>query len=111
MRDQIRESDWKILRDLKQLALERFCERTLGEIAAITIATSKGAHERYLEVFRLIDRRDEELALAFNDLRRSNAIIKLVAMRVRGFITDEEFQRFSEETRDVVERILSIDRD
>ena len=110
MRDQIRESDWKILRDLKQLALERFCERTLGEIAAITIATSKGAHERYLEVFRLIDRRDEELALAFNDLRRSNAIIKLVAMRVRGFITDEEFQRFSEETRDVVERILSIDR-
>lgn len=111
MRDQIRESDWKILRDLKPLALERFCERTLGEIAAITIATTKGAHERYLEVFRLIDRRDEELALAFNDLRRSNAILNLATMRSRGLVTDEEFQRFSAETRDVVERILSTDRD
>jgi hypothetical protein len=109
MRDQIRESDWKILRDLSKVALERFCERTLGEIAAITIATSRGAHERYLEVFRLIDDRDEELALAFNDLRRSNAIIKLVAMRARGLLADEEFGRFSDETRDRIERIRAPD--
>ena len=107
MSHQIRESDWKTLRDLKPLALERFCERTLGEIAAITIATSRGAHERYLEVFRLIDRRDEDIALAFNDLRRSNAIIKLTTMRSLGVVTDEEFGRFSQETRNVVERILS----
>jgi hypothetical protein len=111
MSDQIRESDWKILRGLKQVALERFCERTLGEIAAVAIATSRGAHERYLEVFKLIDRRDEEIAVAFNDLRRSNAILKLAAMRSRGLVTDEEFGRFSEETRDVVEWMLSRDRD
>jgi hypothetical protein len=109
MSNQIRESDWKILRDLSKVALERFCERTLGEIAAITIATSRGAHERYLEVFRLIDRRDEELALAFNGLRRSNAVIKLATMRSRGLLTEDEYQRFSDETRDVVERILSRD--
>lgn len=107
MRDQIRESDWKILRDLKQVALERLCERTLGEIAAITIASSRGAHERYLEIFKLIESRDEDLALAFNDVRRSNAIIKLATMRSRGLVTDEEFQRFSDETREVVERILA----
>jgi hypothetical protein len=93
MSQQIRESDWKIFRDIAKVALERFCERTLGEITAVAIATSRGAHERYLEVFKLIDRRDGEIALAFNDLRRSNAIVKLAAMRSRGVVTDEEFQR------------------
>jgi hypothetical protein len=111
MRDQIRESDWKILRDLKQLALERLCERILGEIAAVAIATSRGAHERYLDVFELIGRRNREIANAFDDLRRSNAIIKLATMRSYGLLTDEEFQRFSDETREIVERIVAPDPD
>ena len=35
MRD-IKESDWKVFKRLRELALERFCERILGEIAGIS---------------------------------------------------------------------------
>ena len=107
----ILESDWKILRGLQPLALDRFCRRVLGEIEKTIDAEDRSAHERYLEIFRLLRHRDGELARSCDDLRRSNAIFKLTAMRAQGVLTDEEFGRFSDETRGRVDAILSLDRD
>jgi hypothetical protein len=56
MTRQIPESDWKIFRQLHPVALERFCERTLSEVGRLASDTGKSAHERYLAVFRLIQR-------------------------------------------------------
>ena len=36
MRREIKEFDWKILRRLHSLALERFCERVIAEIERVT---------------------------------------------------------------------------
>ena len=44
MLNQIIESDWKILRELKPLALERLCERALSEVVQLASDTRKGAH-------------------------------------------------------------------
>ena len=68
MLNQIIESDWRILRELKPIALERFCERALSEVIR-RIGHSKGAAPAYLAIFKLIGRRDDELAHAFDDLR------------------------------------------
>jgi len=43
---QIKESDWKILRQLSTVALERFCQRTLSEFEAIGNDDSKSFHQR-----------------------------------------------------------------
>lgn len=100
MRD-IRESDWKLLSRLKPLALDRFCQRVLSQIGVLT-SESKSTHDRYLAIFALVEERDNELANCFNDLRRSNAFMRLAAMGSLGLVSDEEFAGFSEETQSAV---------
>jgi len=106
MTRQIPESDWKLFRQLHPVALERFCERTLSEVGRLTADSGKSAHERYLAVFRLLQRRDKELAQAFDDFRRSTAWCQLAILRSRGLLTDEEFARFSPETQGAVQVFL-----
>lgn len=101
----IAEADWKQLRKLSPLALERLAGRALDDVRRI--AAGQGTnHERYLKVFDLIRERDKEIALAFDDLRRSNALPKLAAMRRLQLLTSDEFEGFSNETRAVISRML-----
>lgn len=104
----ISESDWKIFRQLRELALERFCERVLDELVRAAKQEGKSSHQRYLAIYKLIEERDEELADAFENPRRSAALLQLAIIRRRGLLTDEDFARFSDETRKVVEGILGL---
>lgn len=97
------ESDWKVFRKLREIAFERFCERVLGDVGRIASNGTKSHHARYLEIYRLIDQRDEELAHAFNDPRRSRAIWQLAAMHSHGLLTQDEILAFTPETRETVE--------
>ena len=51
MRD-IKESDWKVFKPLREIALERFCERVLDEVARINLDTGTSKHQRYLDDIR-----------------------------------------------------------
>ncbi len=101
----INETDWKLLRELFPIALDRLCGRILEEIEHINTDTSKGTHQRYLEIYELMQRRDKEIARAFNDLRRSTALIRLVTILSQRLLTQEEFARFSPETHSFVEML------
>jgi hypothetical protein len=68
------ESDWKLFRNLRELALERFSRNILDEIAAASAVDAKSHHQRYLDVFRLVDERNEQMAAAFDNPRRSAGI-------------------------------------
>ncbi len=96
------------MRSLKDLALNRLCSRVLEGAAALATADGGTSHERYLELFKYIEAKDGELAIAFNDLKRSNAVEKLYAMRYYGLITDEEFSCFSSQTQEIVLRLGEI---
>lgn len=102
MSGQIKESDWKLLSQLKTDALERFCQRILSEIESINANNAISAHQRYLEIYQVIERRDKEVAAIFNDHRRSTALNELAAIQSHSLLTPEEFLRFSQETRDSV---------
>lgn len=99
------ESDWKAFRELQQIALERFCKRTLEQIQTILRDGSRTHHERYLDVFRLLRQRDDELAHAFNDPRRSRMIGQLVAIYADGLLQPDEMGRFTERTRATIESL------
>lgn len=99
------ESDWKVFRGLQHIALERFCKRTLEEVHKIVRDGSRTHHERYLDVFRLLRRRDEELANAFNDPRRSRMIGQLVAIYAHGLLEPGELEQFTERTKGTVESL------
>ena len=110
MAHQFPESDWKLFRQLQPLALDRFCQRVLAEVGRLVAATGKGSHERYRAVFKLLQKRDEELAYSFDNPRRSTAMIQLLRIRAERLLTEDEFDRFSAETRAVVQGILDIGR-
>ena len=105
----IPESDWKLFRQLHSLALDRYCQRILQEIERISGDTKRTPHQRYLAIFKLIERKDADLGRAFNDPRRSTAFMQLAIIYSYGVITGEEIMRFTPETRDVV-ALLSAPR-
>ena len=100
---EIPEREWKVLRSVKDAALDRFCARVLDECRAVMDDESTSHHQRYLRLFRLIDERDAELAYAFDDMRRSRAIDRIAWMRHLGLYTSEEWERFSPRTRDTAQ--------
>ena len=106
----IKESDWKIFRELRVVALERFCQRVLEEVERVGADSSKTYHQRYIAIYRYTRERDKDLAFAFNDPRRSAAILQLARIQFHELLTAEELSRFSDETRKSVETILEINR-
>jgi hypothetical protein len=103
MHRQIAEADWKIFRRLREVALDRFCQRVLSEVSGLLSATDQTNHQRYLALFKVLHEGDDELAGAFNDLRRSTAYQQLAIICSLGVLTDQEIASFSEETRNVVD--------
>lgn len=73
---EIRESDWKLFRRLQPLAIDRFCRRVLSDLQATASDEAMTAHEQYLKVYRLIHDQDKQMAKIFNDIRRSNAVVR-----------------------------------
>ncbi len=105
----IPEPDWKALKKLKSIALERLCTRILKDTAALANDGHSGtAHERYLQLYHQVVEADELVAACFNDWSRSNALMLLALWRRESLVTDDELGRFSETTRESVNRILSV---
>lgn len=96
----ISESDWKLFKPLRELALARFCERALGELRTLMADSATPAPERFGAAYRLLQDRDRELQRTFDYLRRSTAFDQVVAFRLNDLVTDEELGPFSQEMRE-----------
>lgn len=77
----IPEDDRRRFKDSKTAALERFCEKVLVECGEVLGNRDRSAHDRYLELFRLMKERDGELAGAFDYHSRSKSVMQLIAKR------------------------------
>lgn len=104
----IKESDWKHLRELKPVALDRFCNRILLDIQEASSDPEKTPHQRYLMVYKIAKDRDNELGNIFDDLKRSNAVGKLFLMRGKSLLTDEEWNGFSDEIKSQFAQLMKI---
>ena len=65
-------------------------------------ASTEGAHQRYLNIFKVMERRDREMARLFNGLKRSEGLMMLARIRSAGLLTEDEFSNLSSETRGVI---------
>jgi len=102
----IKESDWKIFKGLRELALERFFERVLDEVARISSDSGKTNRERYGALYELMSERDKEIEPIFDHLRRSTAVRQICAFRSEDLMTDRELRQFSPELVKLVEHIV-----
>lgn len=98
------EADWQVFRELRRVALNRLCERTLTEVSELSADVSKTPHERYLAVFERLHARDDEIANCFNDARRSRMRAQLNGIIELGLLTEAEFARFTAATQELVTR-------
>jgi hypothetical protein len=101
-----KEADWKVLRRLHPLALERFCERVLVEIECIEHDNARSFHQRYLDVFEVVEHNDHEMARIFDNPKRSTALTMLAQMQSERLLTEDEFSSLSLETRSAIGLLL-----
>jgi len=103
----IRESDWKLFRELHPVAVNRYSQRFLEDVARVVGDGSKAPHDRYGEIYSLVQQATKDLARAFDDKRRSTAVVQLAIIHSYGLITEEEMSRFSSETREAITQLTS----
>src|SRR5258708_18066826 len=103
---EIKDHDWKLLRRVHQLALERFCERILAEIDRVLRDGATNHHARYLQIFTILQQRDPEMARLFDNPRRSHALTMLAQIRSQWLLTEDEFSSLSPETRGAIQMLL-----
>ena len=90
------EPDWTHLKQLAQIAQERFCRQVLGELRAILENEDLSCQARYGDAQDLLRRRHRDLVWAFEDLRRSQALDHLMAFYSLGLLRKGEVTGFSE---------------
>jgi hypothetical protein len=108
MSSDLPESDWRRFKEVHTKLLERYSSRILEDVAAAAQGSEGSAHDRYLKVYKLVKERDKQMAHAFDDFRRSTAVMQLGIMRRMKLLTDDELSIFSEQTRTRVEGIASL---
>ena len=93
------ESDWRVFRELRPVWLERYCTQLNQQVIKKLSDSRRSEHERYIDVYRFIQKKDRELGDAFNDFRRSTATRQISIIRTLGVVTEQEVARFSEQTQ------------
>ena len=101
----IAESDWKVFKKVREKALDRYCRRVLEECERICLDETKSAHKRYGTLYGYIRARDKDMAKAFDDFRRSTAVLCLMLMHKYDLLREDEIQAFSGEVQRSLEEI------
>jgi hypothetical protein len=98
---QIPEQEWRKIRDMRPLVLDRACKEILIALRdRITVSSADLVHhEKYLEICSWVDNQDEKISNGFDGLRRSTAYVLVAHWVVNRWLTILEFRSLSEDTR------------
>ena len=98
----ISDADWKHYEELRDLALERFCQGVLSDAQTVAQNGALSAHARYCTLYGLMRDRDKSLAMAFNVGRRRDISLSLRLLIAYDLLSDQELTILSEELRERV---------
>lgn len=96
----IPEKDWKHFKVVHDVAMERYCSRVIEECQEVLTDAGVSARDRFLQVSRLVRERNREMASAFDDMRRSTAVLRLATMIGLEVVTAKELEQFSSLVRE-----------
>ena len=102
MVDGVIERDWRVFRELHEVALQRYCDRVLNEFQNICSEPSRTPHERYLALCQTLGERNATVAEAFDNPRRSHMLRQLAVIHSLRLLQPAEWARFTEVTRDAI---------
>src|ERR1700722_19855194 len=100
----IQERDWKVFKRIREVALQRYCERVVMDAQRIIEDRSASISmlDRYHQLFNLMRERDKTLASVFDNPRRSTALMQIGIIQSMELWMDEEMAEFTQETRNYV---------
>jgi hypothetical protein len=93
----MKESDWKIFKQIKENAIEKFCDKALSEYKDIINNKNEKSQETYTYLYRLVINRDKQMALLFDGHSRSKAALQLLAIRGEGLADETLLSKLSDE--------------
>ena len=82
--------------------LEALCKRVNTKASKIIANRQMSEHERFQRLLGHFVRGNKTVVKCFDDWRRSNILIKLLALRQEGLFTDKHASGLSEETREIL---------
>jgi len=95
----MKESDWKIFKQIKERAIDLFCNQALEEFEEVMQNEKETAYDRYLILYNLIQERDKHMQLLFDGHSRSRVPLQLHAMRGKDLAEESLIDQLSEELR------------
>ncbi len=93
----MKESDWKVFKEIKQKAIEKFCTCTLQEYTEVINNEKEHVHNRYLLLYKLVQNRDKEMGLLFDGHSRSKAPLQLLLIRGKGLADNQLLKKLSDD--------------
>jgi len=96
----MKESDWKIFKEIKEKAIESYCAMVLKEFSEVINDEDEHVHNRYLLLFELVQNRNKEMSLIFDGHSRSRAHIQLLLIRREDLADPQLLEQLSSEFRD-----------
>lgn len=102
----ILESDWKKFKELRKIALDRFCQGVLTDANTITEHDALSSHARYVMLYRLMRDRDKDIVRVFDAYSRSKALMALRLMVRHNLLTDAELSVLSEAALEEIANVV-----
>jgi len=101
------ESDWKLLRLMKDTLLRRASRTALDRVKGIVIGQDDDPHKIYLALWDTLKTEDSKIGRMFDNMKRSTAILNLAEMIRNELIREDELQGFTEETKERAKEIAN----
>jgi len=80
----------------------------MNDVDKIVHKDEDNAHERYIEMYKIVREGDKKLARMFDRFSRSKALDQLVMYYDYGLLEDEEISQLSSETRERIHATLKF---
>ena len=96
----IKESDWKIYKKIKEKAVDKFCQQALEDFQKIISNEADSVHDRYGKLYKTVKKRDKLMADLFDQSHsRSGAPLQLLGLRSYNLVDEELLAKLSDELR------------
>ncbi len=93
----MKESDWKIFKQIKEKAIETFCNNALTQYEKIIKNKNGNSYEIYMYLYKSVIDTDKQMALLFDGQSRSKAALQLLAIRAEGLADETLLKKLSDE--------------
>ena len=91
----MKESDWKVFKQIKEQAIQLFCSNALSEYEEIIKSKKDDSQGTYTYLYRMVVNRDKQMALLFDGHSRSKASLQLLAIRGEGLADEDLLKKLS----------------